>query len=193
MKSFNDFLNEEAKLRGSKGLPEDFLSDNEQVDFSTKGFDSTKKQMSMAFDEVENGSQTTGLRKSIKIKPTMVSKIIKNNPKPSPAIPLIPTNTVQSQLKSAIDVTLRVIAKEENNEMYHNLIVNVERDISNSELELVTGCDNGEEVTNIVFSNDGSFSENKLIGLSLKSGINKIKVKFEDNIKHSIKVKAYEL
>ena len=30
MKSFNDFLNEEAKLRGSKGLPEDFLSDTER-------------------------------------------------------------------------------------------------------------------------------------------------------------------
>lgn len=174
-------------------IPEDFLSDNEQVDYSMKGFDSSQKQMTMAFDEEENGSQTTGLRKSIKIKPTMVSKIIKNTPKPVPAFSLIPTNTIQSQSKNAIDVTLRVIAKEENNEMYHNLILHVDRDISNSELELVTGCDNGDEVTNIVFSNDGSFSENKLIGLALKSGINKIKVKFEDNIKHSIKVKAYEL
>jgi hypothetical protein len=167
-------------------IPEDFIS-KDTTGSNKNGADSILQQFRMNFDADENGNQSTSLKRPISAKPKITWSRVSN---PNSFVPPT-TNKVLSKLP--VDINLRVIAKEENNQMYHNLIIHASKDIPNSEIELITGSDSGDEMINISTTDMGKIRENRLIGLSLKSGINRIKVQFEDNIKHSIKVKAYEV
>ena len=93
-----------------------------------------------------------------------------------------------------VKVKLKVAAQKEKDVFYHNLIINSEKDIANAELELLVGGDNEkEDGVEIVSTDNGIIDNNKLKEVILLSGKNQIKIKFADNLKHSIKIKAYEL
>ena len=86
------------------------------------------------------------------------------------------------------------ILNKENNNLYHNLIVNTEKDIARAELELLVSGDNDKDDGIEIYStNNGTVQGNKLKGIALSTGKNQIKIRFADNLKHSIKIKAYEL
>ena len=96
--------------------------------------------------------------------------------------------------KVLVKVGLRVIAQKENNTQYHILIISSDKQIHNAEIELLVGADNDRDSGIAIVSSDNGLIENNLIkNLSLMSGSNKIKIQFVDNLKHSIKVKAYEV
>ncbi|WP_410220971.1 hypothetical protein [Pedobacter sp.] len=96
--------------------------------------------------------------------------------------------------KVLIKVGLRVIAQKENNTQYHILMISSDKQIHNAELELLVGADNDrDDGVAIVFSDNGLIENNVIKNFSLVNGINKIKIQFIDNLKHSIKVKAYEV
>jgi hypothetical protein len=93
-----------------------------------------------------------------------------------------------------VKVKLKVAAQKENDILYHNLIVNTEKDIARAELELLVSGDNDKEDGIEIYSTDnGTVQGNKLKGIALSTGKNQIKIRFADNLKHSIKIKAYEL
>ncbi len=93
-----------------------------------------------------------------------------------------------------VKVKLKVAAQKEQNILYHNLIVNAEKDIAKAELELLVSGDNDkDDGIEISFTDNGTVQGNKLKGVALSAGKNEIKIRFADNLKHSIKIKAYEL
>lgn len=61
-------------------------------------------------------------------------------------------------------------------------------------MELLVGGDNDkDDGIEIASTDNGIIQGNKLIGVSLSAGKNQIAIRFEDNLKHSIKLKAYEI
>lgn len=100
----------------------------------------------------------------------------------------------QKDNRVLVKVKLKVAAQKENNILYHNLIVNTEKDIARAELELLVSGDNDKDDGIEIFSTDnGTVLNNKLKDIALTAGKNQIKIRFADNLKHSIKIKAYEL
>ncbi len=91
-------------------------------------------------------------------------------------------------------VKLKVAVQKVQNLNYHNLIIFSEGPINHAEIELLVGNDNDRDDSIAIHSTDnGTIQGNKLENLSLISGKNNIKIRFSDNLKHSIKLKAYEI
>jgi hypothetical protein len=100
----------------------------------------------------------------------------------------------QKDNRVLVKVKLKVAAQKENDILYHNLIVNTEKDIARAELEiLVSGDNDKDDGIEIISTDNGTVQGNKLKGIALSTGKNQIKIRFADNLKHSIKIKAYEL
>jgi hypothetical protein len=96
--------------------------------------------------------------------------------------------------KILFKVKLKVAAYKKEGIFYHSLIINSDRDIYKAELELFVGADNDQDDSiEIISTDNGEFEKNKLKNISLSTGRNQIKIRFTDNLKHSIKVKAYEI
>jgi hypothetical protein len=93
-----------------------------------------------------------------------------------------------------VKVKLKVAAEKANGSFYHTLIIYADKDIPNAELELLVSGDNDkEDGVEIITTDNGKAEKNKLKNVSLSSGKNEIKIQFADNLKHSIKIRAYEL
>jgi len=104
------------------------------------------------------------------------------------------TDEQEKSSKILVKVKLKVAAQKEQDIFYHNLIISSDDAISNAELELLVSGDNDKDDGIAIISTDkGKIEGNKLKGLSLSVGRNQIKVRFADNLKHSIKIKAYEV
>jgi hypothetical protein len=96
--------------------------------------------------------------------------------------------------RAIIKVNLRVAAQKVNGDLFHDLILNSDSEIENVELELFVGADNDrDDSIAIKSSNKGTVLKNVIKNLKLERGVTKIKIRFEDNIKHSVKLKAYEI
>lgn len=106
----------------------------------------------------------------------------------------IQTDEHLSKSKTLVKVNLRVAAQTENGALFHYLIVNSENEIENVELELFVSADNDRDDSIAITQTDkGTISNNTIKNLELEEGVNKIKIRFADNIKHSLKLKAYEI
>lgn len=110
------------------------------------------------------------------------------------------TTRVQNQEESTtkskvlIKVGLKVAAQRQNGYLFHNLIINADDNIPNADLELLVGADNDrDDSLEILESDNGDITQNTLKNVNLNYGRNLIKVRFADNLKHTIKLKAYEL
>ncbi len=104
--------------------------------------------------------------------------------------------TDENPVKSKVvaKVNFKVAAQTENGNLYHYLIVNSDEEIENSELELLVGADNDrDDGVEIAETDKGIISKNAIKNLKLERGVTKIKIRFADNIKHSVKLKAYEI
>lgn len=99
-----------------------------------------------------------------------------------------------TDIKVLIPIGLRVAAQIEDTFLYHNLIINSENEVCSAELELLVGGDNDRDDSVEILSTDkGNVTKNIIKDVKLNCGKNFIKVRFADNLKHSIKIKAYEL
>ena len=91
-------------------------------------------------------------------------------------------------------INLKIAAQNEGGVWYHNLIINSVKSIAKAEIELLAGGDNEDEKgVSIATANTGIILGNILKNVQLNSGKNIIRVSFNNNIKHSLKIKAYEL
>ncbi len=91
-------------------------------------------------------------------------------------------------------VQLKIAAQFEGGVWYHNLIINAVKSIAKAEIELLAGGDNEDEKgVSIATANSGIIQGNILKNVQLNTGKNIIRVSFNNNIKQSLKIKAYEL
>jgi len=103
------------------------------------------------------------------------------------------TNPTFTRSKVLVNVRFRILAQKSGNNVEHILLVNVDKDIENAELALFVGADNGREDGIEIFETDnGNIEKNILKNVYLWRGKNEIKIRFADNVKHSVKLKAYE-
>jgi len=98
------------------------------------------------------------------------------------------------QSKLFLDVKLRVASQMEEGILYHSLIIKSSRDVGNAEIELLVGADNDrDDGINLLSTNNGNIEKNLLTNVQLINGRNIVKIQFSDKVKHSIKIKAYEI
>jgi|LSQX01.2.fsa_nt_gb hypothetical protein len=193
----------------------DYIGDNTNINSGEISKELTKDETAIQTTEINNVDPVT-------IKPTILQKPeVKNtefveqegseekiitggsNESDNGVIPGdgdLETGTAKVQDESTIkrkvlvQVRLKVAAQKENGFLFHHLIITTDKDITNSELELFVGADNdAEEKLSILESDKGSIILNKLINVKLNNGRNLIKIRFEDNIKHTLMLKAYEI
>lgn len=94
--------------------------------------------------------------------------------------------------KHFLPVRFRVAAQNDNGKNYHHLIIHSERDVIDGEIEIVTIGEQTDDVVDIVYSDNGKIINNTLSDVVLEEGRNTIKILFKDNMRHAIKLKAYE-
>lgn len=95
--------------------------------------------------------------------------------------------------KIYLPVRFRVAAQNENGKNYHLLIIHSERDVIDGELELITIGEQADDIVEIVYTDNGEIRDNFLTGIVLeKDKRNTIKILFKDNMRHALKLKAYE-
>ncbi|MCM1452751.1 MAG: hypothetical protein NC102_10875 [Clostridium sp.] len=95
--------------------------------------------------------------------------------------------------KVYLPIKFRVAVQNEDGKNYHILIIHSNYDVIEGELELITIGEQSDDAVEIVFSNNGDIHDNFLTGVVLeKDKRNTIKILFKDNMRHTLKLKAYE-
>lgn len=91
-----------------------------------------------------------------------------------------------------IPVTFRVAAQNEGGKWYHTIIFHSPQSTNCGELELVVGGEQNDEILEIIETSAGKIHDNFVSDLAVQEGRNEIKVRFSDNMKHAVILKAYE-
>lgn len=204
-------------------IPEDLLEKDDDSDLSGENLNSNSGIPSNNLSDDETAMLTSDKDTPISIKPNIKQKSeIKKDENvvpddagdldvtfgggnggdgPKPPTPPGPDDIsdgiltdTPSESKVLRKVRLKVAAQKENDTLYHILIITADNDFANAELELLVSSDNDKDAGIAIISTDnGEIERNRLKKVILFSGINFIKVQFGDNLKHSIKIKAYEV
>jgi hypothetical protein len=98
----------------------------------------------------------------------------------------------EGSFREYIPVEFRVVAQNENGQYYHNLIIHAPHNIVDGDIEIVTIGEQSDDIVNLDYCDNGMIEDNLICGASLKAGRNVIKILFSDNMRHAIKLKAYE-
>ena len=77
-------------------------------------------------------------------------------------------------------------------ESYGTIFITADDDYPDVQMTVVVCGEGSDEKLDIVDSNVGVYSENALSGFSLKTGINKVSIRFRDNVKHTLTLAVYE-
>ncbi len=100
---------------------------------------------------------------------------------------------VQGKYLNEIPVSYRSFAQTESGRVVHNIVIHADYDISNVRIDLLVG---GEQTNDTVSIKScipqAIINKNSISGLNIKRGRNIIKVVFADNMKHAVKLDAYE-
>lgn len=91
-----------------------------------------------------------------------------------------------------IPVTFRVAAQNEGGKWYHTIIFHSPQSTNSGEIELAVGGEQNDEILEIVEASAGEIHGNFVSNLAVQEGRNEIKVRFSDNMKHAVILKAYE-
>ena len=128
-----------------------------------------------------------------------------HNPGPGPTPPPYPDNTEhtfkhddhgeQGRFIRPIQVDYRPFFQKEQDEIYHYISITPTESCSEATVELIVKGDEDKDndVIYIETSSLGTPSGNKITGLSFQKDQRLlVKIRFEDNLPHSLKLKAYE-
>ena len=103
-------------------------------------------------------------------------------------------DTLKGKFLEQIPVRYRVMAEEIDGKVVHTILVKSDNDVECGQIEIIVGGEDMDESIAIVSSNQGEPSGNIVKNLHLLGGQNnEITLCFEDNMKHAIKLTAYEL
>lgn len=101
---------------------------------------------------------------------------------------------IQGMLFTEVPVRYRSFAQMENGHVVHNIVIHSDYEIENGRIDLIIG---GEQTDDIVAikscSYAGKIEANTISGLRINKGKNVLKITFADNMKHAVKLDAYEL
>ncbi|MDO4511347.1 MAG: hypothetical protein Q4B68_05985 [Bacteroidales bacterium] len=90
-------------------------------------------------------------------------------------------------------VKYRTFAQNVNSTVVHKLIINSDKEIENGRIDLLIGGESSDSKISIVSSSEGEVQQNSITNLRIPIGKYTIEIKFADNLKHSIKLSAYEV
>ena len=97
------------------------------------------------------------------------------------------------EFKRNIPVHYRVMAETKSGRTIHAIIIHTDFDVDRGEIEIVVGGEEYDESIDIVKSSMGEVSGNTVTNLKLKAqSRNVVELEFADNMKHAIKLTAYE-
>lgn len=124
-------------------------------------------------------------------------------PTPAPPMPYNPNqgykddpNGTPGHFSRQIPVKYHFYFQNEEDGLYHYVIVTSENEIEDCTLVLTAMGDYGKESEEnrifVVYSDSGDLHNGVINKLHLNAGKTTVKVKFEDNLKHSVNLKAYE-
>lgn len=92
-----------------------------------------------------------------------------------------------------IPVHYRVMAEERNGKMIHSIIIKSDFDVERGQIEIIVGGEENDEAIDIVSSSQGKTEGNTVTNLRIYKGIsNFVDLEFADDMKHAIKLTAYE-
>jgi hypothetical protein len=90
-----------------------------------------------------------------------------------------------------MNVPIRVFAQTENGIVYHMIVIHSDRIVGNGKLELVVCGEQFDMQIKIVETNNGIASDNTITNLILRNATERIKIRFADNLKHTVQTKLY--
>lgn len=103
-------------------------------------------------------------------------------------------NGVQGTMLKEVPVRYRTFALKTNGQTIHTIIIHSDYDIQNGRIDLIVGGDQADDVVAIKSCTpSGTINENSISGLHIMKGKNVLKIIFVDNMKHALKLDAYEL
>ena len=83
---------------------------------------------------------------------------------------------------------------DDNNNLCHTIIIQSPENVEAAEIEVYDSTDNSDIVKADIYDCfNGDVEGNIISGIELKEGLNRIEIAFNDDLKHSIKVQAYEI
>lgn len=102
-------------------------------------------------------------------------------------------DSTEGEYLENIPVDYRVIAENKSGKLIHTLIIHSDYDVENGQIEILVGGEDRDEEVDIVSTSNGHVNENIISGIVLrKDERNQIEIQFSDNMKHVVKLTAYE-
>ena len=99
----------------------------------------------------------------------------------------------EGEFKRNLPVRYRVMAENKNGRIVHSIIIHTDFDVERGEIEIIVGGEEYDESIDIVRTSMGSASGNIVTNLKLSAQErNVVELEFADNMKHAIKLTAYE-
>jgi len=93
-----------------------------------------------------------------------------------------------------VPVRYRSFAQMENGHIVHNIVIHSDYEIMNGRIDLIIGGEQADDIVAIKScSYSGKIEANTISGLHINKGKNVLKITFADNMKHAVKLDAYEL
>ena len=91
-----------------------------------------------------------------------------------------------------IEVNYRSFAQVEDGKVYHVIIIHSEIEVEDGQIVIFTGGEQDDERIRVIDSSIGSVIDNTVYGLQLHPGKNTLRIRLADDMKHAIKLEAYE-
>lgn len=90
-----------------------------------------------------------------------------------------------------MNVPVRVFAQESDGTIYHIIVIHSNRNVENGKMELVVCGEQYDMQIDIVDADNGIANSNTITNMKFGAEIVRIKVRFADNMKHSVQTKLY--
>ena len=99
----------------------------------------------------------------------------------------------EGEFKRNLPVRYRVMAENKGGRMVHSIIIHTDVDVDRGEIEIIVGGEEYDESIDIVSTSMGTAAGNMVSNLKLNAQVrNVVELEFADNMKHTIKLTAYE-
>ena len=101
---------------------------------------------------------------------------------------------IKGTFLSEVPVTYRSFAQTENGRINHTIVIHSDYEFKNGRIDLIVGGDQSDDMVKIKScSLSGHIVDNTISGLHIIKGKNILKIQFADNMKHAVKLDAYEI
>ena len=90
-----------------------------------------------------------------------------------------------------LEVGVRSFAQVENGITYHYITIHSDQTVDDGIMEVVVCGEIGDVKVNIVESSMGNATGNRISGMSIPAGTSRIRIRFADNMKYTLKTTVY--